>query len=73
MIEHELPIQSDGEGRVFVSGLDHIEALIRFYFGQDPKEMDVDEFCRAWGQLEFSLVMDGKLSKPNRDNREELD
>lgn len=73
MIEHELPIESDGEGRVFVSGLDHMEALIRFYFGEDPEDMDIDDFCRTWGQLEYALVLDEKLAKPDRTNREHLE
>jgi hypothetical protein len=42
-------------------GFEQINALIRFYFGVVPK--NVDEFAKLWGQLEFALQFDGKMKK----------
>lgn len=66
-----LPIEKNGEGKVIVSGLEHVEALIRFYFNEDPIEWYNDQsgfmkLARAWGQLEYALVVDGKLDPPQK-------
>ena len=41
------------------SGLAQINALIRFYLGEDPK--DIDHSAKLWGKLKFALEFDGKM------------
>lgn len=37
-------------------------ALIRFYFGVDPSKLKFDEFANLWGELEFALKVEGKIT-----------
>jgi hypothetical protein len=40
-------------------GLAQRKALIRYYFGTDPKTWD--EISEQWGQLFYALQFDGKI------------
>ena len=46
-----------------------INSLIRFYFNQNPDELDDDEFARAWGQLKFALAFDMQRGVANNQNQ----
>lgn len=52
-----------------------MEALIRFYFGVDCRDLDDKQFFRIWADLEFCLIFDGKLSvkKSKKDAKSHLD
>lgn len=39
-------------------------ALVRFYFGVDPQT--IEDFAILWGQLEYALEFEGKLSRIKR-------
>jgi len=43
------------------NGFEQMIALIHFYFGEEPKNLD--RFAVLWGRLEFALQFDGKLKK----------
>lgn len=58
-------MEKDSDKRVIVSGFEHMDALIRFYFGIDPNSLDVDEYAKTWADLEFALIFDGKLAQGN--------
>jgi hypothetical protein len=37
------------------------EALIRYFFHEDPNKLSDEEFCIRWEQLKYCLKMDGKM------------
>ena len=48
---------------MIISGLEHMQALVHFYFGIDPETVGIDQFAKLWRRLEFALEFDGKLTK----------
>jgi len=45
-----------------LSELEQRAALIRFYFNKDIDDYLSEDFAKAWGQLEFALQFEGKMS-----------